>query len=606
MARRTFLPPRLALLAVVLAAALVWLFAAGPTLPIHAHALQVDPYGAPGLERYRQHRDALDAGDLAALSELAAGDDYLALRAARSLAAHEDADPALRLGALERVLVLRLEEPLARRTLRELQLRVGRVAEAAGRPARAMEAYREALPLEEAIRALERLEQNRYELANAYLQANLHRRALEALGELAAPSIEAPSHRALGDHETALEAYRRWLAQQPGAREAQLGVAWSQWQLGRLDDAEAAFAGISGSEALYGRALIANRRGQLERAVRLLRESGDPRHLWLATTLLERAGDDAAAMGVYLDLAHGDSSYADDAAYRAHLLAAEVGDERAAAEARALVPGNSFFGLLLGKQLALPTRNDLPVASPPALEVARALMIAHDPEAAAGELAFALRAAQDEAEQVALGEALQQLDRYRQPQRVGDALIQAGSRQLRTWRLAYPKAWDGRVRVEAKGAGVEPELVWAVMRRESAFYPPAVSHSGAQGLMQVMPTTWDWIAELLEEPPADPYVVPANIRYGVHYLGWLRNYFDGDLELMIASYNRGQGYVRRLFEGPEVQGDKAELYRRIDAFETREYLQNVMLTYRLYQALGEVEAQLGDVSPEQAAAPAAR
>jgi hypothetical protein len=59
--------------------------------------------------------------------------------------------------------------------------------------------------------------------------------------------------------------------------------------------------------------------------------------------------------------------------------------------------------------------------------------------------------------------------------------------------------------------------------------------AGAQGLMQVIPSTWNWIAELLREPPADPWDVEANVRYGVHYLRWLKDYHDGDYELVVEN-----------------------------------------------------------------------
>jgi soluble lytic murein transglycosylase len=169
--------------------------------------------------------------------------------------------------------------------------------------------------------------------------------------------------------------------------------------------------------------------------------------------------------------------------------------------------------------------------------------------------------------------------------------VAAGSEQLRTWRLAYPEAWPQRVGRAAKEAGVDAELVWAVMRRESAFFPDAISRSGAQGLMQVMPATWDWLAELQEESPADPFDVAANVRYGTYYLGWLQDYFRGELQLAVASYNRGQGYIGRLFDSDEVRRDVDELLRAIDALETREYLQAVWRGYQVYQGLARLEAE---------------
>jgi len=427
------------------------------------------------------------------------------------------------------------------------------------------------------------------------LQARLYQPALDALAGLGAPSIEAPALRALGRHDEALDAYRAWLDQVPGHTGARFGVAWSHWYLGDLDAAEAAFMTLDGSQALYGRALIANRRGDRTEAVRLLRATGEPARLWLATSLLEVDERWSEAADVYLTLAAGDSVYADDAAWRARVLAQRLGDDALLSRAEGAVPPGSFFALRLGDGAGgprLPTHDDLPAVAPEALATAGWLAEVGDTEGARLVLAFALRDASEEAEIVALGEALQALGEYRVPQRAAAALLNEGSDQLRTWRLAYPEAWPDLVGVEAKRADVDPHLVWAVMRRESAFYPGAISRSGAQGLMQVMPTTWDWIAELQDEAPADPFEIADNIRYGVHYLGWLQSYFSGDEELVVPSYNRGQGYIGRLFDSPEVRRDKDDLYRAIDALETREYLQNVFVTRWIYDRLVEVEATL--------------
>src|SRR5690606_40764615 len=79
--------------------------------------------------------------------------------------------------------------------------------------------------------------------------------------------------------------------------------------------------------------------------------------------------------------------------------------------------------------------------------------------------------------------------------------------------------------------------------------------------------------------------VSTNIAYGATYLAWLDNYFDGDIELVIASYNGGQGYVRRLFTSDFVAENKDEFYREIDRSETREYLQRVYENLAVYRAL---------------------
>jgi soluble lytic murein transglycosylase len=563
----------------------------GPRHPVPAppvHVAIVDPYATEPLLGYGELRDALRAGDLETVSRIAFADDsYRAYRAALTLAESPTLDPRHRLDHYERVLALRVEDPLEREQRRDLMLEVGRVAEAAGERPRALEAYREALPRREAITAVARLEPDPYRLSNAYFQAGLHRHALDALGGRAAPSIEAPAHRALGNHRDALDAFSRWVAEVPGSLDARVGVAWSLFSLERWDEADAAFAALPGGAGLYGRGLIASRLGAVDRGVTLLLATGVPSQMWLATSWLETRGRLDAAVDAYLRIARGgDATYADDAAYRAFVLASRLGDATRADEALSLVPDGSYFALLLGRPLEVPTGSTLETGDPPeVLALARALAIVQDFEAARGELVFALRAADDPAEVVAVAEALQQVyGEYRQSQRAAMGLIGQGLRDARVWRLAYPRAYAAAVTRYAESHEIEPELVWSIMRQESAFSPVALSRSNAQGLMQVIPSTWDWIAELLREPPDDPWDPDANVRYGIYYLRWLADYHGEDLELMVTSYNRGQGYIRRLYQG-QVAGDKDDFYRFIDALETREYLQRVMVNLETYRQL---------------------
>jgi soluble lytic murein transglycosylase len=546
---------------------------------------RIDPYDSPLLQPYARYRDALDAGDLATIVELSGGDGYLAYRAALTLARNPALAPSERIGHYRRVLTLRVEEPLARAELRDLQLELARVAEAAGDDAAAVSAFREALPEREAVEALARLQTDPYRLANSYLQARRYREALDALGGLTAPSIEAPAHRALGQHGAAIDAFERWLVEVPGSPEALIGRAWSHFSLGDIDTADTLFAQLGSASALYGRALIANRRGDIDRAVTLLRSTGDASDLWLATGMLEARDRYADAVPVYLQLARGGSTYADDAAYRALVLAERLGDGAAATTAESLIPRGSFFDLIRSGTPALPSATALVDAPHPALELATALLFVGEMEAAVGELVFALQDAGSEAEVVAIGEMLQSLGEFRQSQRAAQRYVTRGSSDLRTWQLAYPRAYPELVEREAARNDLDPAWVWAIMRQESAFYPQAVSFSDARGLMQVIPSTWDWLAELQDETPGNPFDHADNIRYGSYYLGYLMDYHGGDPELVVTSYNRGQGYIRRLYESAVVQGDKDEFYREIDALETREYLQRVVVNYRVYKGL---------------------
>jgi TPR repeat protein len=107
------------------------------------------------------------------------------------------------------------------------------------------------------------------------------------------------------------------------------------------------------------------------------------------------------------------------------------------------------------------------------------------------------------------------------------------------------------VRKLAPEYGIYPRLAMAIIRAESNFNPTAVSPKNAQGLMQLIPET----AERFNvRKPFDP---EQNIRGGLSYLRWLLAYFKGDIELVAAAYNAGEGTVNR-YGGippyPETQG----------------------------------------------------
>jgi soluble lytic murein transglycosylase-like protein len=100
-------------------------------------------------------------------------------------------------------------------------------------------------------------------------------------------------------------------------------------------------------------------------------------------------------------------------------------------------------------------------------------------------------------------------------------------------------AYAAEVRAAAREFGVEEAVVRAIIHAESAFRPNAVSHAGAQGLMQLIPAT---ASRFGVEDVFDP---GQNIRGGVEYLAWLLKRYDQDLTLAAAGYNAGEGAVDR-------------------------------------------------------------
>ncbi|HEY0143685.1 MAG TPA: lytic transglycosylase domain-containing protein [Thermoanaerobaculia bacterium] len=102
-----------------------------------------------------------------------------------------------------------------------------------------------------------------------------------------------------------------------------------------------------------------------------------------------------------------------------------------------------------------------------------------------------------------------------------------------------PPQFDAYIREAARTHGVDPRLVAAVVRRESAWNPNAVSRVGAGGLMQLMPATARFLGV------TDVFDARQNIHGGTRYLRTLLDTFNGDLDLALAAYNAGPGAVAR-------------------------------------------------------------
>jgi hypothetical protein len=109
--------------------------------------------------------------------------------------------------------------------------------------------------------------------------------------------------------------------------------------------------------------------------------------------------------------------------------------------------------------------------------------------------------------------------------------------------------------------GLNPGLIAAVVKAESAFDPSAVSSQGAQGLMQIMPAT----AERFGIASSDVFDPDTNLETGVRFLAHLRQRYEGDLALMLAAYNSGEATVTR-FGGIPPYRETQEYIRRIERF----------------------------------------
>lgn len=108
---------------------------------------------------------------------------------------------------------------------------------------------------------------------------------------------------------------------------------------------------------------------------------------------------------------------------------------------------------------------------------------------------------------------------------------------------APPSSVRATITATATQYGVDPSLARALAWMESGFQPHVVSSTGALGVMQVMPPTWDFV-EMVLLGQTVPRTTEGNIRVGVVFLRHLLREFGGDERLALAAYYQGAKAVR--------------------------------------------------------------
>lgn len=113
---------------------------------------------------------------------------------------------------------------------------------------------------------------------------------------------------------------------------------------------------------------------------------------------------------------------------------------------------------------------------------------------------------------------------------------------------------------EADRLGYDPFFFLAMIEVESVFDHRALSHRGAQGLMQLMPDTASWFALRLGWSVADNQLDPAdNVRLGMHYFAYLHRKFR-NVRLALAAYNQGPNATHRWLASDDGSENGSLLY----------------------------------------------
>ncbi len=146
-----------------------------------------------------------------------------------------------------------------------------------------------------------------------------------------------------------------------------------------------------------------------------------------------------------------------------------------------------------------------------------------------------------------------------------DAQYKLYIKTIRKTPSKFIKEYEGIILQASRRFEVEASLVKAIIKAESYFDHKAVSHKGAQGLMQLMPQTANAMAV---ENPFDP---EENIFGGTRYLSLLLKRFNNDKRLAVAAYNAGPERVETCNGIPPIA-------------ETERFVKKVMNYYRDYSS----------------------
>lgn len=149
---------------------------------------------------------------------------------------------------------------------------------------------------------------------------------------------------------------------------------------------------------------------------------------------------------------------------------------------------------------------------------------------------------------------------------------------------------NGVPQFKPAGPAVEPAVVHAIARQESAFHAAAVSRAGAKGLLQMLPETARRTAAKFGVPFDPNKLTDAkfNATLGAAHLGELVSNYDGSYILTFVAYNAGPGrardWVARYGDPRDPNVDPIDWVERIPFTETRNYVQRVMENVQVYRA----------------------
>lgn len=151
--------------------------------------------------------------------------------------------------------------------------------------------------------------------------------------------------------------------------------------------------------------------------------------------------------------------------------------------------------------------------------------------------------------------------------------------------VTLPLSDAGIIREQAAAKDLDPALIAAVIYAETKF-EPRPSSAGAQGLMQILPSTAYYLAHLsggVSFTAGDLSEPSVNVAYGSYYLRYLLDHYDGDEMLAVAAYNAGLTNVDEWVAHAHAEGTQLSA-EAIPFPQTREYVRRVLSAQASYRA----------------------
>lgn len=175
---------------------------------------------------------------------------------------------------------------------------------------------------------------------------------------------------------------------------------------------------------------------------------------------------------------------------------------------------------------------------------------------------------------------------------IAAVLVLAAAAALMVWykglplRYRYPLKYKEEILAACSEYGLEPCFVAAVINTESGYDADAVSRAGAVGLMQLMPSTAEWIASMRgvdyeEQRLSDP---AYNIDMGCWLLSYLLERYNGNERYALIAYNAGSGTLEGWLKNEEYLNESSEL-SVIPYNETRNYVERIEKAIEKYERL---------------------